>query len=452
MRTEHDLRSALRVLKRETPDAETVLRHVAERTGARTAGRGGRPRRRFLASAAAASAVIAIVVVAALVATPTPPRGHSPTSAPDALGSAPRYYMAFVPVNLKSYEQSGLADEDYAVVKDRITGQTLADVRPPRPYITFVGVYGAADDRTFVLAAQSTIAGSQTTPDKFFYARFNPADNAVTLTPLALPGLPVSNNFAAAALSPDGTRLAVASQIGPVQITVYSLPSGAARTWSADVSDGMPFVNDIVDLLSWSSTGILAFGWGGSGGVVIQNGHRKLDKSLESPGGEYLLNTNTAGGSLLADSRDALCLAHSAPSSSYVGSTYDGYLTPDGTKIITPVLRPVPVGQTPPSCSGASQPGVAQPTPGLTPPPTAELEEFSATTGQAVSVIYTSQSHGAAADSDVYWSNPSGSVLVVRGKLRPGPKSPWVFGVLSGGKFTPIPGASNPPLIPQLAF
>ena len=185
---------------------------------------------------------------------------------------------------------------------------------------------------------------------------------------------------------------------------------------------------------SWSRTGILAFDWSGSAG------------------GEYLLNTNTAGGNLLADSRNALCLARWAPSSVYLFSTYDGYLTPDGTTIIAPVAKPIPLGQIPPSCSGPSQPSVAQPTPGPTPPATAELEEFSATTGQAVGILYASQSHGANADSPVYWSNPSGSVVVVEGKAAHGSRSQWDFGVLSGSTFTPIPGSSSPPLIPQLAF
>jgi hypothetical protein len=435
MRHEDDLRSALRVLERETPSAEEVLRHVTERTGAAKGGRGRPPGRRVMAGVAAAAAVIAIALAAALLA--TPPRGHGRASPQDALRSVPRYYMALVPVNLKSYEKTGLIDEDYAVVRDRITGQTLATVRPPRPYITFVGVTGAADDRTFVLTAQSTIAGSLTLRDKFFYARFNPADNAVTLTPLALWGLPVSNSFATAALSPDGTRLAVASQNGPAQIAVYSLPSGAAKTWSANSGSMQAFGPDIVNLLSWSRTGILAFGWNGS---------------VESPGGVYLLNTNTRGGSLLADSRDAFCLMQPLATATYGGITDTAYLTPDGTTIISPVPRPIPIGQRPPSCtsqSGGGLPLITQS--GGLPLTMPELEEFSATTGRATSILYTSRSHGAE-PGDVYWSNASGSVLVVQGKLRPGLKSPRVFGILSGSTFIPIPGSSSPPLIPQLAF
>jgi hypothetical protein len=433
MRTEDDLRSALRSLERETPDAEEVLRRVAFRTSAGVATPGRRAGRRILAGSAAAAAVVAVAVAAALLS--APPHGHGRVTAQDALRSVPRYYLALVPDNLKSYEQNPAVGDDHAAIRDAITGRTLATIRPPKPYVMFAGVYGAADDRTFVLAAQTTVAGSQTAREKFFYARFNPAGHAVTLTPLALPGLPVSNTFAAAALSPDGTRLAVENQNGPTQITVYSLPSGAARTWTAYGTQPQAMGSGPIDVLSWSGNGILAFGWQGS-----------------QPWGEYLLNTNRAGSSLLAGSRDALCLQHSVPSAVYLGADYEGYLTPDGTKIITPVLRPVPVGETPPSCDQAPAPSVAQPTPGVTPPATVELEEFSATTGQAVGVIYTSQAHGALADSAVFWSNPSGSVLVVQGKTAHSPSRQSVFGVLIGTTFTPIPGTSSPPLIPMVAF
>jgi len=425
MRTERDLRLALREFEREAPDAEQVLRQVAERTSAGTATRGRRPGRRVLAGSAAAAAVVAIAILATLVA--VRPAGHGRAAAPDTTQSVPRYYMALVPANAQLYAKTGESGESYAVVKDRVTGRTVATVRPPRPYITFIGVTGAADDRTFVLTAQSTTAGSLTQRNKFFYARFSPADASVTLTPLALRGLPVSNDYLSAALSPDGTKLAVASEIGLAQIKVYSLPGGAAKTWSAHVNTPFAFANNIVNLLSWSRTGTLAFGWVGS-----------------IPGntaGVYLLNTNSAGGSLLVHSRDVFCPPESLPTGSYIGSN-TAYLTPDGTTIISTVPNPIPIGQRPPACTQTSLPRRA------TMP---ELEEFSVRTGQATSVLYASGSHGAAA-SDVYWSNPSGSVLVVESKLKPGVTSPTAFGILSGSTFTPIPGSSSPPLIPQLAF
>jgi hypothetical protein len=433
MRTEDDLRSALCSLERVTPDTGEVLRRVASRAGGGTAARRRPPGRRLLAGSAAAAAVAAVAIAVALLS--SPPHGQGRVTPQDALRSVPRYYMALVPDNVKAAEQNPFAGNDYAAIRDTTTGRTLAAVRPPKPYVSFVGVYGAADDRTFVLAAQSTEYGSLTAREKFFYARFSPADNAVTLTPLALPGLPVSDAFAGAALSPDGTRLAVEKQDGPTQITVYSLPGGAARAWTAYGTLPQAAGADPTDLLSWSRSGTLAFGWDGS-----------------SPTGEYLLNTNGTGDSLLADSRDALCLEHSAPASAYIGANYYGYLTPDGKNIISAVLRPIPVGQTLRPCSRPAEHSVAQPTPDAAPPATVELEEFSAATGAAVRVIYTSQSHGALADSDVYWSNASGSVLVVEGKAPRSAREQRVFGVLIGSTFTPLPQSSSPPLVPVIAF
>jgi hypothetical protein len=384
-----------------------------------------------MAGVAAAAAVIAIALAAALLA--TPPRSHGRASPQDALRSVPRYYMALVPVS-PNFDVA-----NYAVVRDTLTGKTLATIRPPRPYITFIGVTGAADDRTFVLTAQSTLSGSLTSRDKFYYARFNPADKAVTLTPLALPGLPFSNYLNGAALSPDGTRLAVASQNGPAQITIYSLPSGGVRLWqSAAKVSALVFVSDVADVLSWSRTGILAFGWNGSPGLVVQHGHVKRNKNLESSAGEYLLNTNSTGGGLLADSRDAFCMPG-------FNVAYFGYLTPDGTKIIAPVPEHIEIGQRPPACTQAFPSAGAQPT-------RPELEEFSATTGRAIRDITTSRSPGAVRGSDVFWSNSSGSVLVVQAVSGRGLKTHGVFGVLSGGEFTPIPRASSPPLTFQLAF
>jgi hypothetical protein len=80
--SEENLRAALRVLEREAPDAETVLRHVSERTSLGMAGRARRPGRRLVAGVAAAAAVIAIAVAAALVT--TQPGGHGRALAQDS--------------------------------------------------------------------------------------------------------------------------------------------------------------------------------------------------------------------------------------------------------------------------------------------------------------------------------------------------------------------------------
>jgi hypothetical protein len=418
MRTEHDLRAALRVLERETPHTAKVLSRVAERTGVRTPARGPRPGRRVLAGLAAAATVVAIAVAAGLLATP-----HRGQGAPPSASIVPRYYMALVPFK----EQGpGVDTGSYAVVKDRITGRTLATVQPPKPY-EFEGVSGAADDRTFVLTAQ----GNPSQPPEFIYARFDPANDTVTDTLLALPGLPILDDFDTAALSPDGTKLAVASvnyRFTAAQIKVYSLPSGAAKTWSVKVNTSMVWADAGPDELSWSSTGTLAFGWIGS-----------------IPGntlGVYLLNTNGAGGGLLADSQEAFCpvavkQGRTISINSDVGSD-TAFLTPDGSTFISSVPQPIPVGQRPPSCTSR---GLA--------PAMPELEEFSVSTGQATSVLYASHAHDAV--GAVYWSNPSGSVLVVFAQTRPGLVSQGDFGILAGNTFTRIPGSSIPPLV-DIAF
>jgi len=416
MRTEHDLQSALRELERETPDTGKVLSQIAKRTSGKTAARGRRPSRRLLAGTAAAAGVIAIAVAAGLLVAPL--RGR--TALPNA-SSVPRYYMALAPFNEKLFAKSGVFSYGYAVVKDRITGRTVATVKSPRPYLGFVGVTGAADDRTFVLTAQ----GSDSQPPEFFYARFNPADRAVTLTPLALPGLPTTNDYFTAALSPDGTKLAVAgiNKIFTVaQIKVYSLPSGAAKTWSARANSGLPFPS--LNELSWSQTGALDFDWVGT--------------TAGSTAGVYLLNTNGAGGSLLADGRKVFCpvpvqLREPLTNGSYTG-TDTAFLTPDGTTLISSVPQPIPVGQRPPACGSR---GLRATMP--------ELEEFSASTGQATSVLYASHSDNAV--SDVYWSNASGSVLVVFAQTGSSFPSRGVFGILTASTFTPIPGASIQQLV-----
>jgi hypothetical protein len=399
MRNEHDLRSALHVLERETPDTGQVLSQVAARTSAKMSAPGRRPGRRLLAGAAAAAAVIAVAVAAALL---VPLRGQT---APPNTSSVPRYYMALVLGSNPTTARPG-----YAVVKDRITGRTVATVRPPSPHTGFIAVTGAADDRTFVLAA-APITADSIQPVKFFYARLNPADGAVTIAPLVLPGF-TNSNFYNMVLSPDGTKLAVASHQMTTGIKVYSLPSGTAKTWSVNVHTGFPFP------VSWSRAGTLAFAWVGWPPSGIS-------------GAAYLLNTNQAGGSLLADSRRAFCaVTVRQPDNAYNYGPDGAFLTPDGTTFITGVPQPIPVGQRPPACRSR---GLV-----ITRP---ELEEFSVRTGRATSVLYASTNHSHfAAVSPVYWSNPSGSVLVVYAQTR---GFHGTYGILTGSTFTPIPGAAN---------
>ena len=102
-----------------------------------------RPRSwRAIATVTAAAAALAIGV--ALPVAPAVASGRSATvTSSVAAPAVPKYYVALnSPENAKS--------PDKAVVGDTLTGKRLATVSPPKG-VTFGGVTGAADDRTFVL-------------------------------------------------------------------------------------------------------------------------------------------------------------------------------------------------------------------------------------------------------------------------------------------------------------
>jgi hypothetical protein len=417
MRHEDDLRAALRTLERETPDANAMLRRVTGRTGQRAG-------RRLMSAAAAAAAVIVIAGASVTASFWVSNRGDRAGRGQNPLTSVPPYYMALLPASGRT------AAPLYAVVRSTTTGTTLATIRPPAPFITFIGVTGAADDRTFVLGARTAVSQSMSTAVEFYEARFSLAGHTVSLTPLTLPGLSHiqylnGDHLTGDALSPDGTQLAVASENAPAvaspdytgdgfgQIAVYSLPGGAVRTWT--VGPGIPGLAFGSDIMTWSRTG-LVFDWNSG-----------------EPGyfpGEYLLSTGGPGDSLIADSKLLICGTAESTSDAI------GYLTPDAGTIIVAVGHPVARGHI---LSPCSQP--LPPASGVVP----HLEEFSAATGRAIGVIYAgrpSLSPNLPADQmsyEVFWSSNSGSVLAVSAYSTASRAA--VYGVVSRGVFTPIPGA-----------
>ena len=135
-----------------------------------------------------------------------------------------------------------------AVVRVTATGQALATVMPPPPYGTFVGVSAAADDRTFVLAAQKLthfkppVLAAPLPATKYFLLRFDPGHGhpgeRATLTPLPIPVTPAGAWVSDFALSPDGSRLAMVSGRGDrLKLSVYNLGAGTARTYRPAASE-----------------------------------------------------------------------------------------------------------------------------------------------------------------------------------------------------------------------
>ncbi len=424
MRSEHDLRLALCLLERETPDIEMVLQRVTQGTapneGRGQSWRARRPGRQLLTGLLAAAAVIAVTVVA-LILTGLPGT-RVPVPATSALHRVPPYYLASIlPVGKGPHRYTG-----DVLIKSTLTGKTLAVIRPPRPGITIGSASAAADDRTFVLATLSPARSKRYGYERLYTARFDPADRKVTLTRLPVPAVlegPNAGGIAGAVISPDGTSVAVALANDRIaQVKIYSLANGTVRTWQDTAPVNDPFSGLGANTLSWARNGLLAFDWSYAGSA--RPGTPVL------PQGMRLLNTNLSGGSLIADSASFCLPAENG------GAGYGPDLTADGQQVIVPVNVPVQVGQRPPRCATAAALNVRGSRPAI--------EEFSVSTGRATAILGQfswGNRQTLAEQENLYWSNPSGSVLIVAGPDGPGKDAALWLGVLSHGRFTPLPRA-----------
>jgi hypothetical protein len=381
---------------------------------------------------------------------------------PAALDQVPRYFAELAltgPVQVMGGEA--------VVVRSTVTGQVLATVAPPRPYQIFTWVSAAADDRTFVLAAQRywPIASGQagmpaqnrdiTTPVVFFRMTFDPATHTAKLARLAVPETIQAGQLAGMTVSPDGTRLAL--DLGQ-SIRVVTLATGAIRSWAWPGGGWIGNNKHIGQIFSWTADGTtLAFQQrNGSGGAmslsflaavagtlaaVVLTG-MLIRRCVRKRRAGLLAWTIAAAAITIALAAHALSayrvvapgatnirlLDTTAPSTSLASSKIvltfpDGgafglntLLTPDGTRIVTVTPH------------------------GIT--------EFSARTGQPI----LSEDQFSAAQfpaggpqevdrQTVLWAGPGGQALVVsdpRGKPTPyGPDT--ILGVLTANTFTPIP-------------
>jgi hypothetical protein len=171
--------------------------------------------------------------------------------------------------------------------------------------------------------------------------------------------------LAGIALSPDGSRLAIAVDRPaplPPEITVASVATGSERTW---VWPGKGWIGDFMQSfqpLSWAADGrTLAF----------QQGYGN------TTAGVRLLDTRSPGGNLLSSSKPA---AHWQFDEDNAGSIA---ITPDGSRIIAPV------------------------TTFLRHPLRADLQirEFSAATGKVPRVAGHWRYIGGAGGEDILWAN-----------------------------------------------
>ena len=398
-----------------------------------------------------------------------------------AAGEVPPYY-----VSIESHGNPNF-NPSYAVVRATATGAALSTILAPGAG-TIVAATAAADDRTFILDEQPWVP-PQSRANQFFEPRTfvlfrldaSGQPGALTRLPESVPGGELMTGFA---ISPDAGQLAIAVEPDNVkadpnllQIRVYSLGTGAARTWSADGTIG--FAADDARSLSWTDDeGTLAFDWTGNGpGVHV---------------GVRLLDLRSGGGDLLADSRQAVSLVDQAPdatptpSASPAGPTPSASPSPSITTSMAPSASSAPPSASPaqatptpsasitpvPSLSAEAQPtcqldsiitpdgtsiicgaiaaidSFVVPTPngGVALQRGAETEffEFSAATGSVTRILGRFMfRHVGALAVDVLWSNASGSVLI---GVIPDAGAGRV-GVISGDEFTPLsisPASASP--------
>jgi hypothetical protein len=402
------------------------------RTGrAAKASRGSARWPRVLIPIAAAASVIA-VVAASLAITGNLSEGRSavarahagqpgtgrsqPGKAPQIASAASRAALASVPEFYVAMTPGGMGMNNRAQVRATATGAVLATVAAPAPYNTFSWVSAAADDRTFVLAAQEWTpippgnAGGpieqrdDDSPTKFFALHLSSDGRTVRLSALPIPVQPGSVWIDGIALSPDGSKLAVviSSTGAPVDgntgIAVYTVATGARKKWvwmggDAVIGNQKPWGSP----LSWAADGrTLAFQ------IVPANGTievRLLD--TDAPGGAIAsrLAVEWRHGDVAGANGVVINGGSGANAANSLGS-YNTLITPDGTKIVC-------------LTTGTTVNGVT---------------EFDAATARVVSDSYPQ-------GTDVLWTNSSGSTLIV--------SNATTVGVLTGGHFTPLPDASN---------
>jgi hypothetical protein len=305
------------------------------------------------------------------------------------------------------------------VIHATATGDNLVIFVPPKPYGTFSWVSAAADDRTFVLAAQpwhntGNAIDDTNEPTKFFLLRLSTGGAWYPLKALPIPALPSSAWVDGIALSPDGTKLAVAvdednPEVNP-KIEVFTLATGAMKEWEWPGSGWIGNFKPTGSPLSWAADSrTLAYQLAPANGTIEV---RLLDTA--TPGGSLhssALAVEWTKGEVTGPHGVVITGTLQDPGNSLYGM--NTLITPDGTKIV---------------CITTSHDrgsGVAT--------------EFSVSTGEIVSVPAGPGSAASPSGSarspapleDVLWASATGSTLIVLAGNSDA--------VLTRNSFTPIP-------------
>jgi hypothetical protein len=400
------LRAALRETADEIPAQAPPLR-LSPRPRASRDGRNARWGAWAMPLAAAALVLAAVGASLAVAGS----LKHQPAARPQAgPAGVPAYYVALI---FTAKPQSDVANDldssaeaySAAELRSTQTGAVLARITPPKPYVSFTGVTGAADHRTFVLSAQGP-EPSVVPPfpaQRFFLLRIDPDARAgarMTLTALPAADVPAGYGIHDMALSPDGTHLAAG--VGPglgyaEKLDVFDLATGTERAWStrtcarcAPNGGGMVWFGVNPDAVSWTADSQhVAFIW---------------DNTVR------LLDTRAAGSDILTNSKRVATWTGGVRA---LNQWRGAIITPDGRTVL----------------------GIEQLAGNNLKGPIREhLVSWSAATGQQIAVLNNLDARKLGDYEQILYTNDDGSVLVLTYQ-RPGAKA----AIVHDGRSTPIP-------------
>ncbi|HTZ24198.1 MAG TPA: hypothetical protein VMC83_09420 [Streptosporangiaceae bacterium] len=404
--------------------------------GSRRRWRAPGPRRRrgpWLAPLAAAAAVIA-VAISLVVVRGTPNAQPAPAVSPAGEPvSFPDYYLTF---------NQPVSDETVPVgleLRSTLSGKTLSTLQPPRG-LSFAGITGAADDRTFVADAHRDPYGAFNSGGRsrtWYLVRVTGTGShaRLTMTKLPVPATPVGTEILAIALSPDGTKLAVGTAPWTANttnarqaLTVYSVATGVVlRTWTTPpgpanwaIMSGGEGGADPNTGVAWVGNYALAFG----GGTQTGHGPAYTIRALGISGPD---------GDLLSTSRPTTSVPtafggsdRKTPFGCDPSWRANVLITGDGTSFVCGGYGTSSARLPESLC----KPGVAW--------NTVAFAGFSLTTGKETFLSgYRTTCQGLAVVAYAVWVNATGSEVI--GWMHVANSIPGRFGVFSNGSFRPLP-------------